>query len=227
MSLDTMIDAPEMTEQEFRQAMGFPDPTPEPQPIEPSLTGKVRRFYDGLAKEEQIAKLLKDNPEYITKLEQQVQQTYDKYQKNLEATSTKINTGLKGLGLAGDAYFFYDPIGGLGIKAVSTVGRTLAELPNMLNYVVKARDPLMGLGWATMKAASYLPLLTIIDGGMKGIVRDRIYKEARKEFLKEIGENYKRPSVLEPIKNSYRAIKNLFGKKKEEKQQPVYQPTVA
>ncbi|MBI4146442.1 hypothetical protein HY489_03840 [Candidatus Woesearchaeota archaeon] len=153
--------------------------------LEQKLTKPEQQIYEKLARDKQIAARLND-PENVTLLERPVQKTYQKYESNLGTLSGYVNNALKGMGLAGDAYFLYDPVGGLGIKFLSFIGRTAVELPNLASYARKSRDLLGTALLLGAKAISYLPFLTLADIGVEGLARRRILKEAKKEYLDAI-----------------------------------------
>jgi len=214
-TIDEKIEVPKLTKEQFEEPMAG-------QVVKESdLSGKVLKFYDNLKGDEDIKDHLEKNTEYGKLLEKHVQDAFTKYESNLNALSTKANTALSALGTAGDAYFFYDPIGGLGIKAISTIGKTVVELPNLVSYVGKSGDYLSLGTFAMMKAVSYLPLATLADRGMKHIVKKRILKEAKRNFLKEIG--VEKESYLAKLKKVYTNVKdrasNVF--------KPDYEPALA
>jgi len=200
----------------------FGTPLPPVQtPNQPDLQGRVADFFEELKGDNEIQAHLARNPQYAKVLEEKVRSAYAKYESNLAPLSGKLNTALKGLGIAGDAYFLYDPIGGLGIKAISTIGRTAVELPNLVSYVSKSGDYLALGAFALMKAASYLPFATIADLGVTTLVARKIRAEAKQNFLKEIGVPQK--SYFENLKEVYTAVQdraaNIF--------RPDYQPVPA
>ncbi|MBI2052282.1 MAG: hypothetical protein HYT38_01210, partial [Candidatus Sungbacteria bacterium] len=89
----------------------------------------------------EIARHLSQNGNYRSALDKAVEESFQRYGNYLQRPVGKTTEkGFDLLGLIGDVYFFMNPIGGLGVKFISTSGKTAADLPALLGYAVKTGD---------------------------------------------------------------------------------------
>ena len=193
-------------------------------------------MYQYLAKDSRVAKYIEANPQYAGVLTQKVQDAFNKYGSYRQKRSVGgwIEKAFDYLGLAGDMYFMYNPVGGLGIKLISTIGKTIADLPGLLGYAFKTGDYMSIPKLLAAKAASYVPTADLlVDSSLDGIIRRKTASYAREQFLKEVAGGevpYRKKAwdrmsevysgVKDRTKNIFRPVKEAFNP--EYSAQPAY-----
>ncbi len=145
--------------------------------------------YDYLAKQGDIRKYLEQNPGNSSLLQQKVAEAQDKYGSYRQKRSGGkfFEKLFDYLGLAGDAYFFYNPIGGLGVKLISTIGKAISDLPGLLGYSARTGDYMAIPKLLAAKAVSYVPGANeLVDSSLEGIIQRRTVDYAKHQFLREV-----------------------------------------
>ncbi|MBI3033304.1 hypothetical protein HYY69_07545 [Candidatus Woesearchaeota archaeon] len=159
--------------------------------------------YDYLANQSDVKKYLEQNPQYSNILAQKIAEAQDKYGSYRQKRSGGkfLEKVFDYLGLAGDAYFFYNPIGGLGVKLISVLGKAISDLPGLLGYSARTGDYMGIPKLAAAKAASYVPTANLlVDSSLEGIIQRRTVDYAKHQFLREVTG---KASMLDKMADAY------------------------
>ena len=147
-------------------------------------------------------------------LEQKLDDAYGKYQDELKGVARKATSkGSMALAVANDisAYVSQVPIANVTAAGLALFGlKTAAEIPAMYRYAAKSHD-WYGIGsHMLLKYPRYLiPVVgaALESGAFDRMVRKRIRKEAKDEFIKEFGdyvafEDRLKEKLREPVREA-------------------------
>lgn len=177
--------------------------------------------YKYLADQPEIKQYLEQNPGYGSLLQQKITDAQDKYGSYRQKRSGGkfLEKVFDYLGLAGDAYFFYNPIGGLGVKLISVLGKAVSDLPGLLGYSARTGDYMAIPKLAAAKAASYVPTANLlVDSSLEGIIQRRTVDYAKHQFLREVTG---KETVLDKMADAYH---RGYGRVKAGANKYVFQP---
>ena len=134
---------------------------------------------------------------YMNLLEDNIDRSFEKYRKSIDSTvsrwGTKIGIGIglsEVLDIAIEAPTLHTVVGTYGLIAA----KTAFELPKVYDYLKKTKDINGVYGMAKYglrkMMGMYIPFVgpAIEGGALKSMLKKRILYEAKKGFLKDIGE---------------------------------------